>query len=98
MKSPAIVRETIALKATDEPILMRQISAVNVAQKATALSGRLEFLLTLDKKLEKGRPLSREKAQVWREAEARKPKEAQITSAIRMEVMTEAPTKELVAL
>lgn len=37
---PAIVRETIALKATVENILMRPIKAVRTLQKAIAFRGR----------------------------------------------------------
>lgn len=40
MKRPAIVRETIALKATLDARLMRQIAAVKQAQEITAFSGR----------------------------------------------------------
>jgi hypothetical protein len=40
MKRPAIVRETMALKATLEAMLMMQIMAVKEAQEITAFSGR----------------------------------------------------------
>jgi len=46
VKSPAIVRETMALNATDEAMLMRQIMAVRIAQVRTAFRGREELGFT----------------------------------------------------
>lgn len=40
--SPAVVREIMALKAALEPMLMRQVMAVIMAQKAMARRGRAE--------------------------------------------------------
>ena len=42
IKSPPIVMETMALKAALDPMLIRPISAVMVAQKKTERSGRAE--------------------------------------------------------
>lgn len=41
-KSPAVVREIMALKAALEPMLMRQVMAVIMAQRAMARRGRAE--------------------------------------------------------
>lgn len=41
-KRPAVVREIMALKAALEPMLMRQVMAVIMAQRAMARRGRAE--------------------------------------------------------
>jgi hypothetical protein len=46
VKRPAMVSETIALNATEEAILMRQIMAVRMAQVRTAFRGRADRGLT----------------------------------------------------
>lgn len=53
--------------------------------------------LTVERNFENGRPWSRANAHVWRDADARKPKVAQITRVMRIAVMTEAPALLLVA-
>ena len=94
---PAMLSETMALKATVEPMLMRPIIAETMAQKNMDRRGNAVRWSTWDKKPENGSPLSRAKAQVWREAVARKPNEAQVTKAMRMAVMAEDPAREFVA-
>ena len=54
-------------------------------------------MLTHERKPENGSPLSRAKAQVCRDAEAKKPNEAHVTRAMRIAVMTEKPACDLVA-
>ena len=51
-KRPAMVRETMALNAADEAMLIRQIVAVRVAQKRTELRGSAMGLLTCEAKNE----------------------------------------------
>lgn len=49
VKRPPIVMDTMALNATVEAMLRRQMRAVMVAQKKTARSGSAVLLLTYDK-------------------------------------------------
>ena len=97
VKRPAMDSETMALNATVEPILMSPIIPATMVQKLMDRRGSAVRLSTCERKPENGNPLSRAKAQVCREAEAKKPNEAQTTSAMRMAVITEAPTWEFVA-
>ena len=97
MKRPAMVSETMALKATVEPMLMRPMIAETTAQKPMDRRGSAVRLSTWERKPENGSPLSLANAQVCREAEARKPNEAQVTKAMSMAVMTEDPARDLVA-
>src|SRR5947209_2977558 len=60
-------RETIALKATLEPILISERRAVMVQVMMMALVGTIRLGSTRDIHLLKGRPWSRAKAQVCRE-------------------------------
>ena len=62
----------MALKATLEPILMRDRRAVMMQERAMALAGICFFGSTYEIHLENGRPLSRAKAKVWRAVEALK--------------------------
>jgi len=48
MKRPAIVSDTIALKATDDAMLMTQMMAVKRAQNMTAFNGIAERSWTWD--------------------------------------------------
>lgn len=75
VKKPAMVSEMMALKATVEPILMRPMIAETTAQKVMDRRGSAVRLSTWERKPENGSPLSRAKAQVCREAEARCAKE-----------------------
>ena len=65
-----MVSETMALKATVEPMLMRPMIAEMIAQKPMDRRGSALRLSTWDRKPENGSPLSLAKAQVCREAEA----------------------------
>jgi hypothetical protein len=49
VKRPAMVRETMALKATDDAMLMIQMIAVRKPQKKTAFKGREVRVLTWEK-------------------------------------------------
>lgn len=89
-----MVSETMALNATVEPMFMRPMIADTMAQKAMERRGSAVRASTCDRKSENGSPLSRANAQVWRDAAARKPKDAQTTSAMRMAVSTEEPAWE----
>lgn len=93
-----MVSETMALNATVEPMLMSPMIADTMAQKAMERRGSAVRLSTWERKSENGNPLSRAKAQVCRDAAARKPKEAQTTRAMRMAVRTEEPACEVVAV
>jgi hypothetical protein len=61
------LREIIALKAALEPMLISERRTVHVQVKTIALAGTSTLGSTRDNQLLKGRPLSRAKAQVWRE-------------------------------
>ena len=63
-------REMMALKATSEPILMTDKRAEIRHDKKTALAGICKVGWTCDIQLAKGRPLSRAKANVWRDVDA----------------------------
>ena len=93
---PAIVIETIALNATVEPMLMSPMQAEIMAQRPMDRRGSAVHLSTRDRKPQQGSPLSRTKAQVYREAPARKPKDAQTVKAMRIAVMTGDPAGEYV--
>ena len=97
VKRPAMDSETMALNATVEPMLMSPMIAATMVQKLMDRRGSAVRLSTCDRKPENGNPLSRAKAQVCRDADAKKPNEAQTTSAMRMAVITEAPACEFVA-
>lgn len=72
-------REMIALKAVAEPILMRERRAVMTQVKMMALAGICFLSWTWPIQFEKGRPLSRAKANVWRAVDALKETFAAIT-------------------
>lgn len=91
MKRPAIVRDTMALKATVLKMLMIQMSAVTMVQKTTDQKGILVLVPTDPSHLEPGTPRSRANAKVCREAVAKKPIEAQTMSTIMIATMTEVP-------
>src|ERR1700735_1947196 len=70
--SAATWREMMALKATAEPMLMRERRQVRMQVSATAFAGMCMVGCTLPIHWAKGKPLSRAKAKVWREVEALK--------------------------
>lgn len=63
-------REMMALKATSEPMLMTDRRAEIRHDKKTALAGICNVGWTWDIQRAKGRPLSRAKANVWRDVDA----------------------------
>lgn len=65
-------KEIIALKATSEPILITDNRAEMRHDRKTAWAGICNVGWTWDIQLEKGRPLSRAKANVWRDVDALK--------------------------
>lgn len=65
-------REMMALKATSEPMLMTDKRAEMRHDKKTALAGICRVGWTWHIQLAKGRPLSRAKANVWRDVDALK--------------------------
>ena len=97
MKRPAIVGEMMALNATAESLLMRQMMAEVMAQKPTDRRGSAVRSSTWERKVGNESSLSRAKDQVYRDVEAREPNEAQVTRTIRIAVITEDPARELVA-
>lgn len=65
-------REMMALKATEDPMLIRESRQVIVQVARTAFRGAVEFFVwaMLERNLPKGRPPSRAKAKTCRALEA----------------------------
>lgn len=61
--------EMMALKATSEPILIKESAMVKMAVAATALAGTCRRGCTRASQSLRGRPWSRAKAHVWREVD-----------------------------
>lgn len=87
-------RDMMALKATDDPMLMRDRSSVNVHVSATAFAGICFVGWTAEIQFENGRPLSRAKAKVWRDVDALKLTLDKITIIIRRIVRALIPDVE----
>lgn len=68
----ATLSEMIASNATFENKLISERRALMMQDVRIALEGMCLFLSMVDSQLEKGRPLSRAKEKVWRDAEALK--------------------------
>lgn len=86
--SAATLRDIIALKAVSEPMLMSDSRHEMRHDKAMALTGILRRGCTCAIHLANGRPLSRAKANVWREVEALKKMLLKITG---MRIMAVRP-------
>ena len=67
---PTTARETMSLKAVEEPRMMRARRQVMVVVSAMERTGMADLALTRWMYRHPGTALSREKAQSWREAEA----------------------------
>lgn len=90
--SAEMVSETIALSATLDPRLTREMTTPQMKETMIAFSGMGWLGRTVLRNLEKGKPLSRLKAQIWRLAVAI----SAITAQMRMMMMMAA--KKLVAV
>ena len=90
--------EPMALKVTVEPMLINDKRQVIVKVIKTALRGMFQPGFTCVIILEKGRPLSRAKAQVCRLTVATVEMQADVMFIIIRAVRIEAPTWELVEL
>lgn len=89
-------REMMALKATSEPMLMTDRRAEIRHDKKTALAGICNVGWTWDIQRANGRPLSRAKANVWRDVDALKETFDAMTRINTMIVMALTPPVDTV--
>jgi hypothetical protein len=90
--------EPIALKAVVDPMLISDKRHVIRNVSSTEFNGIFQPGRTCDIVPEKGRPLSRAKAQVWRETVATVEMQAEVILTMIKAVSIDAPAYELVEL
>ena len=86
-----MVRETMALRATEEPRLMSAMTIPKPRDTQRALRGMFQPGFTRRRLREKGNPSSRAKAQIWRDAVATSLTTAEIRVIIIMAAMMAVP-------